>query len=442
MSRFKEIIRNDEELNDLLWINYLDNKDNRIEIANSKFNQLFEGKITYDKEKNFESINALNKFVNFSTGNEKLALKLLKKYFEIIRENYNEIMKEIISESSFSKEEELYFKLNQKLSEKVNDIFDIEYEKMLRLSEVFDDVSLFSQVGWDLSLFSKEDLFNLSRLDDFILNKNKILDFLSILGKVNVENNVKKNASMKKPVYTNELLGINYGSDLTKLLPSELINLKNPYLKKLFYVKYIQEGLLNYSVFSKELDETTGFHTKRHEGPLIICIDTSSSMNGEPEEIAKSIVLFLLKKFIKIKRELYLISFGSVNQILELNLTNDKNGLKNALNFLKKSFSGGTDFMTPIQRVFTLISKEGFYNSNVLFITDRIRNIPNFMVDKINMNKEKFNLKIYSILLNTSKINLSFTDKILHYDIKNNYKFKGVLEVYDKMGHYEYLDKT
>ena len=27
-------------------------------------------------------------------------------------------------------------------------------------------------------------------------------------------------------------------------------------------------------------------------------------------------------------------------------------------------------------------------------------------------------------------------------DIKNNYKFKGVLEVYDKMGHYEYLDKT
>ena len=55
MSRFKEIIRNDEELNDLLWINYLDNKDNRIEIANSKFNQLFEGKITYDKEKNFEA---------------------------------------------------------------------------------------------------------------------------------------------------------------------------------------------------------------------------------------------------------------------------------------------------------------------------------------------------------------------------------------------------
>ena len=84
---------------------------------------------------------------------------------------------------------------------------------------------------------------------------HKILDFLSILGKVNVENNVKKNVSMKKPVYTNELLGINYGSDLTKLLPSELINLKNPYLKKLFYVKYIQEGLLNYSVFSKELDD-------------------------------------------------------------------------------------------------------------------------------------------------------------------------------------------
>ena len=48
---------------------------------------------------------------------------------------------------------------------------------------------------------------------------------------------------------------------------------------------------------------------KQEKGPVIICIDTSGSMNGEPEDIAKSLSLFILLECIKEKRSCYIISF-------------------------------------------------------------------------------------------------------------------------------------
>ena len=61
--------------------------------------------------------------------------------------------------------------------------FAIEYEKMLRIQDIFDDVSLFSQVGWDLSKFTKEDMFIISKLNDALVNRKEITEFLEKIGK-------------------------------------------------------------------------------------------------------------------------------------------------------------------------------------------------------------------------------------------------------------------
>lgn len=49
---------------------------------------------------------------------------------------------------------------------------------MLRIQDIFDDVSLFSQVGWDLSKFTKEDMFIISKLNDALVNRKEITEFL------------------------------------------------------------------------------------------------------------------------------------------------------------------------------------------------------------------------------------------------------------------------
>ena len=253
----------------------------------------------------------------------------------------------------------------EKINNQVDIEFAIEYEKMLRIQDIFDDVSLFSQVGWDLSKFTKEDMFIISKLNDALVNRKEITEFLEKIGKnERTFGNTNKESLAKSSYYTNEYIGISLDNNLSKLLPSELTGLKNPLLRKLFYLKYIEKRLLNYSVDKEYEKSNRKINIIHNNGPIIVCIDTSSSMNGLPEEIAKSITLYILKSAYKIKREVYLISFGSVEEIIEFNLTNEKNGLLNALNFLKKKFNGGTDFVTPLKRSFSLINNNNFKYSD------------------------------------------------------------------------------
>lgn len=452
MEKFNREMENDDELTDLIWINYLENREFRELYAKKKWNELFSGNIENYSELNIRGMNSLNIFREFAMSNEKFCTKLIKKYFKLVKEKYNPLLslqnintkveKNETSQNSNDNNED-YFKMWDSLNKEIETEFSIEYEKMLRIQNIFEDISLFSQVGWDLSKFSREDMFIISKLNDILVNRKEITTFLQEIGKIEKNSGkYKKESVSKNSFYTNEYIGITLDNNLSKLLPSELTGLKHPLLRKLFYLRYIEKRLLNYSV-DREFDNSHKKASNIHEnGPIIICIDTSSSMNGLPEEITKSIVLYILKAAYKIKREVYLISFGSLNEIAEFSLTNEKNGLFNALNFLKKKFNGGTDFVTPLKRSFDLINNNKFKNSDILFITDGLGKLPKNFVKDIENEKAKNNTIIFSILLNSKLTKLEFSDKSLHYEVKATNDFKGVISVYDKMGHYEFLDNN
>lgn len=453
MEKFDKEMEKDAELTDLIWINYLENREFREIYAKKKWNELFSGNIEKYSESNIMGMNALNMFKEFTVANEKFCTKLIKKYFKLVKEKYNpllnpktvntKIIKNEVTESDNNNNNDQYFKMWDNLNKEIETEFSIEYEKMLRIQNIFEDISIFSQVGWDLSKFSREDMFVISKLDDVLANRKEITSFLQEIGKIEKNSGTDKKESVSKnSYYTNEYIGINLDNNLSKLLPSELTGLKHPLLRKLFYLRYIEKRLLNYSV-DRDFDKTNKKISNIHEnGPIIICIDTSSSMNGLPEEITKSIVLYILKSAYKIKRKVYLISFGSLNEIAEFSLTNEKNGLFNALNFLKKKFNGGTDFVTPLKRSFDLIENNNFKNSDILFITDGLGKLPQNFIKDIEIEKSKNNTIIFSILLNSKLSNLEFSDKNLHYEVKASNDFKGVLSVYDKIGHYEFLDNN
>ena len=451
MDKFDIEMTNDEVLTELIWINYLENREYREKYAKKKWNELFIGKTEIYTNLKLIGMNSLNRFSEFTKGNEKFSTKLIKKYFFLLKEKYNSSLNDRENNSieinthehNFSDNEDNYLKVWENINNEIDIEFSIEYEKMIRIQNIFKDISLFSQVGWDLSKFTREDIFIISKLDEILINRKEIVNFLENLGKIKKSNGEINRALLtKNSHYTNEYIGINLDNNLSKLLPSELTGLKHPLLRKLFYLKYIEKRLLNYSV-DKDYDKSNKKIDILHKnGPIIICIDTSSSMNGLPEEIAKSITLFILKSAYKSKRDVHLISFGSLNEITEFNLTNEKNGLFNALNFLKKKFNGGTDFATPLKRAFSLIKNNKFKNSDILFITDGLGKLPNDFIKYIENQKLQTNTIIFSILLNTKKAELNFSDECLHYNVKGTNDFKGVLSVYDKMGHYEFLDNN
>ena len=449
MDEFKIELSRDEELLELIWINYVKNRNEREKIASMKWNELFRGDTSNFSEIEFTGLNSLNKFSNFSKDNKELSNKLIKKYFLLIRENINlkilgnsdkNIHK---SQKTENQDGDDYFRMWDELNKIIEEEFTLEYEKMKRISEVFKDVSLFSQVGWDLSKFSKEDMFVISKLDETLVNRKEITLLLDKIGKISMPEASKILERNKKlPHFVNEYIGVTLDNDLARLLASELTYMHNPLLKKLFYIKYMEKRLLTYSMKAPE-DKTNRSVNEiiKSKGPIIICIDTSSSMAGLPEEIAKSIVLYTLKKALSENREVYLIAFGSINEILEYNLTNEKNGLFLALNFLKKGFYGGTDFVSPLLKSFQLIEDKAFEKSDLLFITDGLGKLPIGFINDINQKKMEKGTKIFSILLSEKVDDLEFSDETLLYQVKGNKEFRGIITVYDKIGHYEFLDK-
>ena len=254
MDKFNIEMENDNELADLLWINYLENRDFREISAKKKWNELFNGSVENYSDLKLIGMNSLNRFKEFTIGNEKFCTQLIKKYFKIVKEKYNPLAKKKNEElkiynnenpEEFINNEDEYFKMLENINNQVEIEFAIEYEKMLRIQDIFDDVSLFSQVGWDLSKFTKEDMFIISKLNDALVNRKEITEFLEKIGKnERTFGNTNKESLAKSSYYTNEYIGISLDNNLSKLLPSELTGLKNPLLRKLFYLKYIEKILM------------------------------------------------------------------------------------------------------------------------------------------------------------------------------------------------------
>lgn len=211
-----------------------------------------------------------------------------------------------------------------------------------------------------------------------------------------------------KRAYRGEINGLKYSNDISAALPSELSLMKNPALNKLFQLKFAQKQLLSYDyqiqeesdVESKEKEEVE-IEKKEKKGPVIICVDTSGSMNGIPENIAKTITFALSKIAIEEDRKCYVISFSTAIQTLDLSDFSG-NPLGKLVQFLKMSFNGGTDAKSALNQALKMLSENEWKNADVLMISDFVMQALNKeLADKIETEKKK-NTVFYSLTIGDS----------------------------------------
>ena len=107
--------------------------------------------------------------------------------------------------------------------------------------------------------------------------------------------------------------GVTLGRDLANLLPQELAMLKdeNLELELLFNLKYIQNRLFCFEKQGYETIQKEHYKMAKNEGAMIICVDISSSMEGNREYLAKAITLYLATKASMQNRACYLINFST-----------------------------------------------------------------------------------------------------------------------------------
>ena len=179
------------------------------------------------------------------------------------------------------------------------------------------------------------------------------------------------------PLLKSEISGVHESDDLANLLSNEVSLLSHTDTEAVFLKKYIDKTLLTLQYEDKRLVKSEHQFTEVHQkvrrkekGPFILCVDTSMSMEGKPEEIAKVLSFGILKMAAKDNRRAYLINFS--NQIKTMDLLNLSESLDEVAAFLRMSFMGGTDITLPLYEALNQLKNQNYRDADVLIISDFI----------------------------------------------------------------------
>ncbi|MBQ8706626.1 MAG: VWA domain-containing protein [Succinivibrionaceae bacterium] len=179
----------------------------------------------------------------------------------------------------------------------------------------------------------------------------------------------------RHPDMLESMSGITLGNQINYVLPEELVKIADEDTEPVFDVNYLESNLLRFDLdgiadVSYGGNERIKSSPRKGRGPVVLCVDTSSSMQGVPESYAKAVVMSLALKSHAARRDCYIINFSVHIEKLLLK-EDDEDAEDKLLVFLNKSFNGGSDLDEALQECLTLMQNDPrFYRSDVLCVTD------------------------------------------------------------------------
>jgi len=187
-----------------------------------------------------------------------------------------------------------------------------------------------------------------------------------------------------------EITGIRAGDDVTSLLASEVALLAEPETEELFFAKLAHRELLVLDYNRQELVEDVTLHRVHRSaevpverGPAIVCVDTSGSMLGLPERVAKATVLALARRLAQDKRRVEVLAFAS--EVRSFALDHEHTNLMDLARFLEGGFHGGTDLTRALGAALQTLRTQELRHADVLVISDfRVPKIADRYLDQIN----------------------------------------------------------
>jgi uncharacterized protein with von Willebrand factor type A (vWA) domain len=220
--------------------------------------------------------------------------------------------------------------------------------------------------NWDHSMLELHRTYfaNLRKYSKIVERSEDIRKILDHIGRIEMEYGSRRQ-SMASYSHS-EMHSVTTSGDLQHMLPVESVKLQDETLKSLFFAKWIEGKLLTYQLTGRNW---AGGARKRR-GPMVAMVDTSGSMHGAPEVVAKSIILALVRRMLKEGRDVKVFLFSSVGQTSGIELTDVKKMATEFLDFLNYTFEGGTDFNTALEEGLGALKERQYRNADILFITD------------------------------------------------------------------------
>lgn len=188
-----------------------------------------------------------------------------------------------------------------------------------------------------------------------------------------------------------EVFDVVRGSDLDRVLPSELEGLTHPTMRLDFYRRYADGNLLLFDLKGKD---------KEGKGPIIICCDNSSSMEGSKELWSKAVALALLEISKLQKRNYACIHFGSdTDPIKIIEVPKGQVSFDKVMEIGSYFLNGGTDFAKPLTEAVTLIEQSQYKKADIVFVTDGECAVTDEFLERFREAKKQKEFRVISVLV-------------------------------------------
>lgn len=225
-----------------------------------------------------------------------------------------------------------------------------------------------------------EDYERVRKIEHVFYRYPALTEIVKIIGREQPENKKEQDDILfkYKPLIVSnhmtfkEVEEITTGRNLSHLVPTEIAFLADSFTESVFYQKFASYKLQLFSNRSKILGQEK---TKQQIcdkprlqiGPIIVAVDTSESMYGQPEKIANSLLIQLVRMAKKQRRKCFLITFSVKAQTMDLAHPANWDKLKD---FLDHGFSGGTNGEEMLKIALRVLETETYSLADILIISD------------------------------------------------------------------------
>lgn len=282
------------------------------------------------------------------------------------------------------------------------------------IADVFGDLGEMLGRGWDLArgILRQTGWLELIRLQELIRNLPQLREVVRTLGRLQsstsgesvaekvlmpIRRIEEERREVKTPHVPAETRGVERSGNVARMLPAEAQMLGHPQLRLLWYARCAERALLTYRVqgvdverawLERDDEELVESKNPRPErGPIIAVVDTSGSMHGTPELVAKALVLEAVRTAHSEARRCFLYAYSGPGQLLEHELGLSIDGIGRLLEFLMQSFGGGTD-IGALRTVVERLKSEDWKRADVLLVSHGEWFAPMPIVEAVTLAKE------------------------------------------------------
>jgi len=241
-----------------------------------------------------------------------------------------------------------------------------------------------------------------------LINDQRFRKIAEAAGRFQAIAALRQGAKRSKQI-PDQIADTSLGSNLAKLVPSEMVRIAIEAARTHFMKDFTEESLIQ--------QEFDGSADEGQQGPVVICLDKSGSMDGPKEVESTGLMLALVGIAQSQNRKARVILYdSSVRCVKDIDpLTASP---ADRLELADRQYGGGTHFMKPLSEALDALEKHAdLKEADVVFITDGEANVTESFSKKWREAQQRLNFKVYTLLVGSyvnTQVLERFSDMNIH----------------------------